>query len=133
MRSSDESRGRTCTNCQAQKSAQSRKWAICTTCRAHSTDVRLQYFYIPFGRQYTTHETVPHEWFEWTSPSLQGGEGSYDTTTDWSLGSTCYIDLSPSDDPLRPKPPATVPSVRKWPTVIARMKGWLRKRRMSIP
>nr|VWO95056.1 Non-specific serine/threonine protein kinase (EC [Ganoderma boninense] len=94
--------------------------------------VEQECFYIPFGRQYAAHEVVPHEWFEWTSPSLQGGDTTYDTTTDWSLASTCYVDFSQSAEPLRPKEPVTVPNVRKWPTVIERMKGWLRKRGMSI-
>ena len=106
---------------------------VVATCRARRTDIGSQCFYIPFGRQFAAHEVVPHEWFEWTSPSLQGGEATYDTTTDWSLASTCYVDFSPSVEPLRPKEPVTVPNVRKWPMVIERMKGWLRKRRMSIP
>ena len=93
----------------------------------------LQCFYIPFGRQYAPHEAVPHEWFEWTSPSLQRGEPTYDTTADWSLGSTCYVDLSLSDEGMRPNAPATMFEVRKWPSMIQRMKGWLKKRRMSIP
>ena len=76
---------------------------------------------IPYGRPYDASERPPHPWFEWVSPTLRGNDDSYNLSHDWTLGSAYFCD-SGSEECY------DVEGGRR-PTVMQRMKGWLRKPR----
>ncbi|CDO69357.1 hypothetical protein BN946_scf184746.g38 [Trametes cinnabarina] len=91
---------------------------------------------IPYGRPYGLLDKPPHPWFEWASPGLrQVTRTSYDSVGVWSSVSSAYtmVDVDEECDKSfeMVRRQMTVADVLKGPSVVRKMRGWL-KRRMSV-